>query len=154
MKNSEKWAFLMSNPYLIQIQSHLSELNNVVKPILKFLNSFKIDESIVFDIRLCLEEALINAIKHGNKNNKDLPVKICYAISDNKFKMSIEDKGNGFNYKSVSDPTAKENLLKAKGRGVYLVKYLMDEVSFNKKGNKITMVKYLKQQIGGGHAGR
>lgn len=134
----------MSNSSTIQISSQVSQIDDVVCKILKSLHSFGIDKSVSFDIRLCLEEALINAIEHGNKNNKNLPIKITYSISDNKFKISVEDSGNGFNYKRLPDPTITDNLSKTKGRGIYLIKYLMDEISFNKSGNKIQMVKYLK----------
>ncbi len=141
IKNTRKGE--ANSSFTIQIDSHISQIDNAVQRILKLLQSSGIDKSAVFDIRLCLEEALINAIKHGNKNKKDLPVNITYSISDDKFKISIEDSGNGFDYKHLPNPTAKENLLKTRGRGIYLIKYLMDEVSFNKNGNKITMVKYL-----------
>ena len=133
----------MSSSSTIQIYSHISQIDNVVQKILKLLQSSGIDKPASFDIRLCLEEALINAIRHGNKNNKDLPINITYSISDGEFKLSVEDSGRGFDYTRLPDPTAKKNLLKIKGRGIYLIKYLMDEVSFNKNGNKITMVKYL-----------
>ncbi len=130
----------------IQMPSHLSEVNKLVQNILKLLHSSGINKSTSFDIRLCLEEALINAVKHGNKNNGNLLVKIDYSISDEMFKVSIEDKGSGFDYKYLPDPTVRKNLLKTKGRGIYLMKHLMDEVFFNKDGNRITMIKYLKEE--------
>ena len=60
------------------------------------------------------------------------------------FKVSIEDKGSGFVYKHLPDPAVRKNLLKTKGRGIYLMKHLMDEVFFNRDGNRITMIKYLR----------
>lgn len=129
----------------VTIRSHLNEVYAFIQDILKLLNSSGVDKSTSFNIRLCLEEALINAIKHGNKGNENLPITIQYSISGNEFKISIEDCGKGFDHKNLDDPTRKENLLKTKGRGVYLIKRLMDVVSFNKTGNIITMVKYLKK---------
>ena len=54
--------------------------------------------------------------------------------------------GGGFDYKHLPDPTDKKNLLRTKGRGIYLIKHLMDEVSFNRDGNGITMIKYFKEE--------
>ncbi len=126
------------------MSSHLGEISGVIDNIIKLLTSSGADKQVSFDVRLCLEEALINAIKHGNKNNKELPIIVNYCMLKDKFWVSVQDSGEGFDHKKIPDPTGKENLLKTSGRGVYLIKYLMDEVLFNKKGNKITMTKYLK----------
>ena len=139
----------MNSASVMRINSHLSEINSVVEDIVKLLDSFKVDKPASFDIRLCLQEALINAIKHGNKNNNNLPITITYSVAKDRFEVSVQDNGSGFDYKKIPNPTDNENLLKTSGRGIYLIKYLMDEVSFNKNGNKITMIKYLK---GGNHA--
>lgn len=148
MINSEKWAFSVNDPSVIKILGSACEINELIQKILKSLQSININKTTLFDIRLCLEEAFVNALKHGNKNNAGLPVNIEYSISEEEFKISIKDSGAGFNYRKIPDPTVNKNLLKTKGRGVYLIRYLMDEVSYNKTGNKITMVKYL----GGNHA--
>ena len=134
----------MSSVFSVRIKSDFSDISSVIDNILKLLNSLRVDKAVSFDIRLCLEEALINAIKHGSKNNKDSPITVNYSVLGDKFEFSVEDNGNGFDYKKIPDPTDRANLLKTSGRGVYLIKYLMDGVSFNKKGNKITMIKYLK----------
>lgn len=152
MNTKRGWV---NNSGTLKIYSNLDEICNVVN---KMLEALSIDKPISFDIRLCLEEAIINAIKHGNKNNKKLPVIISYDISDNKFTVSVEDKGKGFNHRKIPNPTKKRNLLKIKGRGIYLIKYMMDDISFNKEGNKITMTKYLKKpacrQAGGKYANK
>jgi len=62
-----------------------------------------------------------------------------------KISISVEDKGTGFDHNKVPDPTKEENLLMGNGRGVFLIKHLMDEVRFNKKGNRLTMVKHLEK---------
>ena len=100
-------------------------------------------ESDIFDIKLCVEEAVINAITHGNRRDIRKPVKISYWIEDTRLNVEVEDAGSGFDYKGLSDPTAGDNLMKGSGRGVYLIKSLMDEVEYNKAGNKIKMIKYL-----------
>lgn len=133
----------MNKASSVQIKSTLSETSKFTQSLLKHLQDFCVDEAAVFDIKLALEEALINAVKHGSKNKSALSIEIDYSISDSSFKISIQDQGSGFNYKGLQDPTAGKNLLKTQGRGIYLIRHLMDEVSFNKSGNKITMIKYL-----------
>lgn len=142
--NKGKISNGVNNTSFVQIYGHPHEIDDLVQGVLKLLDSLGADKTTSFDIKLCMEEALINAVKHGNRNNKNLPIKINYSISSRKFKASIEDCGSGFDYKCLPDPTTKENLLNTSGRGVYLIKHLMDEVSFNKTANRITMVKYLK----------
>ena len=129
----------------LSVASDLKKIRHAVDEIIIMLKGLQVDESDVFDIRLCLEEALINAIKYGNKFDKDLEVKIDFAYVNDKINISVEDKGIGFDHKKVPDPTKEENLLMGNGRGVFLIKHLMDEVRFNKKGNRLTMVKHLKK---------
>ena len=128
----------------ITIPSDLKSVKKVVAEILTCLKKQKADEADVFDIRLSLEEALINAIKYGNKQDEAAPVLIDFEYDDHKVGISIEDKGKGFDYERVPDPTKEDNLLKGSGRGVFLIRHLMDSVKYNKKGNRISMVKYLR----------
>jgi len=130
----------------ITISSNLKNIKGVVSEVIELLKSKKADESDIFDIRLSLEETLINAMKYGNKLDAKLPVSLDISCEDNLFSMSIEDQGSGFDYKSVPDPTKEENMLRTRGRGVFLIKHLMDKVEFNKKGNCVTMVKKLKKK--------
>ena len=129
----------------LSVASDLKNIRHAVDEIIIMLKGLQVDESDVFDIRLCLEEALINAIKYGNRFDKDLEVLIDFACVNDKINISVEDKGTGFDHNKVPDPTKEENLLMGSGRGVFLIKHLMDEVRFNKKGNRLTMVKHLKK---------
>ena len=131
----------------LSIPSDLKEIRQVVDEIIVLLNSAHADESETFDIRLCLEEALVNAIKYGNRFDKKLEVLVDFAHADNKISISVEDKGVGYDHRKVPDPTKDENLLMGNGRGVFLIKHLMDDVRFNKKGNRLTMIKHLKGNI-------
>ncbi len=104
------------------------------------------DESVVFDLKLCLEEALINAMKYGHKLRKDLKVRLGVECSDREVRISVEDQGEGFDPQKLVSCTEGTNLLKNHGRGVYLIHQLMDDVRYNPKGNAILMVKYLKNK--------
>lgn len=95
----------------------------------------------IFGIHLGLEEAFINAIKHGNKNAKNKQISIEYLITDDRFEITITDEGNGFEPESVPDPRSEENLYKISGRGMLLMRSYMDIIEYNKKGNSVRMVK-------------
>lgn len=137
----------------MRIPSDTRHIRRASYEIEKFLRSINTDDSLIFDIRLSVEEALKNAIIHGNKNDRKIPVFISYSMKGGKFRVEVEDQGSGFDPASVPDPTAEENLLKAAGRGVFLIGKLMDEVEYNDKGNKIFMLKLVPKNKGGHDAG-
>lgn len=95
-------------------------------------------------LELALTEAINNAVHHGNKKDKNKKAIIDYRWTDDLFSVTVTDEGDGFDVGGVGDPTDAENINKDTGRGVYLIRHVMDEVSYSEKGNSITMVKYLK----------
>ena len=106
------------------------------------------DTEEIFHLRLALEEALTNAIKHGNQLNPTLRVSVAVLFKGGNVLMTVEDKGKGFDDTRVPDPTAGMRVLKTSGRGVFLIKNVMDEVRFSRGGRKIRMVKKLKHRVG------
>ncbi len=132
------------NKTSLKIPSEIKYIREVSSKILKSLENLKVNESALFDIRLCVEETLRNAVVHGNQEDKKHSAKIDYWLEGNKFIVEIEDEGRGFDYKNLPNPTHEDNIMKASGRGIYLVRHLMDEVIFNDKGNKVRLTKYLK----------
>ena len=110
--------------------------------ILPKLKAHNFSQEDIFAIHLSLEEALINAIKHGNKMDPDKEVKIDYSVSSEKVEISMTDEGKGFNPEAVPDPRLGENLYKNDGRGLLLMQSYMDEVEYNKRGNRVRMVRY------------
>ena len=129
-----------------QVPSELSQVQKVSRQVLSFLEPLALNEALVFDIRLCLEEALVNAIKYGNRQRKELPVHLEVAYDDEKVRIRVEDQGSGFPSAALPDCTEAENKLKNHGRGVYLMRQLMDEVHYNKIGNSLLMVKSLSKK--------
>ncbi|MFH1791272.1 MAG: ATP-binding protein [Candidatus Omnitrophota bacterium] len=129
----------------IKINSDQAMIRVVSQEILEYVEKtvHGIDKDVLFDIRLCIEEAVRNAMVHGNRQNKDLPVYVSYGVEAGKFMLTIEDHGSGFNPAKVPDPTADENLYKEGGRGVFIIHKLMDNVRYNEKGNRVTMEKSL-----------
>ena len=90
---------------------------------------------------IALDEAFVNAIKHGNKFDANKIVRISAEVSPIEARFTIEDEGEGFNVSEIPDPTNPENLFKTSGRGVLFIHNIMDEVSYNSRGNRLTMVK-------------
>ncbi len=115
----------------MRIPSNIKYIRKVSAEIENFLRSKNIDESFIFDIRLCAEEAIKNSILHGNKENREKSVFIAYSLKGDKFSMQIEDEGHGFDLEKLPDPTQKENLMMEGGRGVFLIQKLMDKVEYN-----------------------
>ena len=95
----------------------------------------------VFGVRLALEEALVNAIKHGNKMAPDKVVNIQWSVDEAHVRVRIEDQGSGFDVTDVPDPTDDENLDKPGGRGIMLMRSFMTTVEYNDSGNVLTMEK-------------
>ncbi len=107
-------------------------------------NGFSAED--VFAVHLALEEALTNAIKHGNKMESDKDVKIDYSVCSDKVDIVMTDEGEGFNPDLVPDPRCGDNIYRPEGRGLLLIRSYMDVVEFNKKGNKVHMVKHKETQ--------
>ncbi|MDD5438599.1 MAG: ATP-binding protein [Candidatus Omnitrophica bacterium] len=128
-----------------QMKSETDSIRHASADIVNFILSKKKDahRDILFDIKLCVEEAVRNAIVHGNKSEPNLPVDISYDIADNKIIIVVEDRGTGFHPANLPDPTHADNLFKESGRGVYLMYKLMDKVHYNARGNSVTMEKAL-----------
>jgi serine/threonine-protein kinase RsbW len=90
---------------------------------------------------VALDEAFVNAVKHGNKFDTAKLVKISAEVSAAEARFTVEDEGDGFDVKSIPDPLDPENLFKTSGRGVLFIYNIMDEVEYNERGNRLTMVK-------------
>lgn len=94
------------------------------------------------NIKVALVEALTNAMEHGNGFDPKKLVKVEAKFLEDKAEIKITDQGKGFNHEKLPNPTAPENLYKPRGRGIYMIHRLMDEVHFNRKGNVVQLVKY------------
>ena len=110
------------------------------------LRGYGADESIIADIAISVSELVNNAIAHGNAQNDNKKVVVEINKNADVVSISVLDEGVGFNPDCLSDPLAEENLLKEVGRGIFIVKSLMDSVEINPSpaGTKITMSKSIK----------
>jgi serine/threonine-protein kinase RsbW len=129
---------------IIQMNSDLRMLQLIETASETVLNLLKINENDKFRISMAIREAVINAIHHGNKDDINKKVEIIYKYDDKKLEVIVKDQGNGFNYKSLPDPTIKDNLLKPSGRGIFFIRTFMDKVAFSHHQNKGLTVKMSK----------
>jgi serine/threonine-protein kinase RsbW len=92
-------------------------------------------------MKITLTELLVNAIDHGNNKDCSKRVTVGHLIDKSRVVVSVMDEGEGFDPAAVPDPTLPENLVKDSGRGLFIVRCYVDSLSFNEKGNRITIVK-------------
>ena len=126
----------------LKVASTPSAIVKVCKQILSKLKAQSFPNEDIFAVHLAMEEAFINAVKHGNKMDASKEIKIDYSIDGDRAEITMTDEGEGFNPKGVPDPRYGENLYKTDGRGLFLIKSYMNEVEFNERGNCVRMVKY------------
>jgi serine/threonine-protein kinase RsbW len=123
------------------ISSDLAEARRIQDLIEEALQACGYSEHDIFSIKLALEEALVNAIKHGNQMDPDKRVMVSYQVTSDRFDIRITDEGQGFNPEDVPDPTAPENLERPCGRGLLLIRGFMTEVTYHGRGNCVSMSK-------------
>jgi serine/threonine-protein kinase RsbW len=125
----------------VVIPSDLAEGRRVQDDIESALQSAGYGDRDIFAIKLALEEAIVNAIKHGNQMDPGKRVSVWYAVGADRFEVKIADEGPGFNPADVPDPTQPENLERPCGRGVFLIRNLMTTVEYHGAGNVVHMSK-------------
>jgi len=138
----------------LAISSDPVEARRVQDQIEAQLKNCRFDESEIFSIKLALEDALVNAIKHGNQMDRAKKVHIQYLVNHDRFEIQIRDEGSGFDPEDVPDPLAVENLERPCGRGLLLMRHYMTEVVFHPPGNRLSMAKVRSNGRNGAHHGR
>jgi serine/threonine-protein kinase RsbW len=118
---------------------------SVQERIVRHLEELAYAEHDVFGVRLALEEALVNAIKHGNQMDPSKQVRIACRICSRRVRIEIEDQGEGFDPGEVPDPTADENLERPCGRGIMLMRAFMNTIEYNETGNRVILEKIRTQ---------
>ena len=125
----------------VVIPSNTDAGQAVQERIASLLESLGFSMRDVFGVRLALEEALVNAIKHGNGLDPAKSVRVNCLIEDDFLRVEIEDQGLGFHMEDVPDPTADENLERPCGRGIMLMRSFMTKVEYNATGNRVVLEK-------------
>jgi serine/threonine-protein kinase RsbW len=128
------------------LSTTLDEIRDVEAEIIRLMEQQGYDEDQRFAVRLASEEALVNAMKHGNNMDPVRKVLLRYLVLSERVEIYVCDEGKGFNPDGVPDPTSGENLHKPCGRGIMLMRSYMDNVSYDKSGCHVHMIKYRRGQ--------
>lgn len=112
----------------ITIPSDLEYIADVDSFVEGIIRGWGADESLIADIAISVSELVNNAVAHGNKASPDKEVAVEVAQNDGSVTVTVTDQGGGFDPDAIDDPLKDENLLKAVGRGMFIVKSLMDKV--------------------------
>jgi serine/threonine-protein kinase RsbW len=128
----------------LKIFSRSEDLRKVEKFVDEVSVDLSLNDEIYGNLLIATLEAANNAIVHGNKNQEDKRVEILLTKDNSKLVLRVQDQGNGFDYKSIPDPTAPENLEKINGRGVFLMQKLSDQIEFFENGSVVQLTFTLK----------
>ena len=123
--------------------SRLELVDDFVSALLVDIFKMPVNKEALFNIKLSLHEAIINAVKHGNKMVSTRWVHVDISNEDNQIVIQVKDQGQGFDFKDIPDPILPENLEKLNGRGIFLIQNAMDKVEFADEGRTIKMIKFL-----------
>ncbi|MDQ3805417.1 MAG: ATP-binding protein [Acidobacteriota bacterium] len=124
-----------------ELPSDLSLMNGVLHYLIERVAALGVIKPDTSNLFIALDEAFVNAVKHGNRGDHRKLVRITADLSPKEARFSVEDEGEGFDLNQIPDPLDPANLFKTSGRGVLLIYNIMDEVEYNERGNRLTMVK-------------
>ena len=124
-----------------ELPSAISLMHIVLEYLMKRVEKLGVIKPERSNLFVALDEAFVNAVKHGNKFDVRKLVRVTAEVSSKEARFTIEDEGEGFDVNSIPDPLDPENLFKTSGRGVLFIYNIMDEVKYNDRGNRLTMVK-------------
>lgn len=124
-----------------RLPTDLKKVNPFVEQVFRKILTLTRTKEEIFKIKLALEEALTNAMRHGNALNPDRHVKVHIKVDRKQIILDVHDEGKGFDFQSLPDPTARDNAAKPSGRGVFLMRSIMDRVEFYDNGSGVKMKK-------------
>lgn len=126
------------------LPSKLDQVNDFISLLLAKLSPLSLNQDLLFNIKLSLHESIINAIKHGNKLDPNLKVKVEIVTAADQIMLQVTDQGKGFDFEKIPNPITPENLVKLSGRGIFMIQNAMDKVEFADQGRTIQMIKFLR----------
>lgn len=125
--------------YQLVLESDTKNIHKVEDFFIQLNEHFGMPEEKLHALLVAVTEAVNNGMIHGNKNDKTKHVTVTCTLHRKILTVTISDEGAGFTPDALPNPLHDENLLRAGGRGVFLMKTLMESVSFNNTGNQVTM---------------
>ena len=133
----------------IVVESKPSALGEPCRCILSAMAEKGFGQDDVFAVHLAVEEAFLNAVKHGNKMDPEKKVTVECSVDREKVDIHLTDEGKGFDPDSIPDPRVGENLYRPEGRGLLLINAYMHVVEYNEVGNRLHMVRYKDRPLPG-----
>jgi serine/threonine-protein kinase RsbW len=124
-----------------ELPSDLTLMNGILEYLLGRVSKLGIVVPENSNLFIALDEAFVNAVRHGNKNDPTKLLKVTAELSPREACFTVEDEGEGFDVGAIPNPCDPDNLFKTSGRGVLLIHNIMDEVEYNAQGNRVKMVK-------------
>ncbi len=121
---------------ILKIKSDKTELKKVEFFLTEIFLQNKLPLQSFNKVLLCVSEAVVNSIDHGNRNDQRKKVNVeIKSLTRQRMEIQISDEGAGFNYRKLSNPTCADNIKKETGRGIYIIATLSDEIEFINEGN-------------------
>jgi serine/threonine-protein kinase RsbW len=131
----------MENEIVLELPTDVRSIEHAVDYVMRRCDVCELQgHRLQLNFRVGLTEALANAMLYGNGHDPSKRVRVEIVVANGQIRACVTDQGMGFDPKSIPDPTTPENLLNAGGRGLFLMRQLLDEVSFNDQGNQVTLV--------------
>ena len=131
----------------VTVQSKPSALEPSCQVILEALEARGFSQDDIFAVHLALEEAFLNAVKHGNRMDPTKKVTIEYVVDPEKVEIRMTDEGPGFDPGRIPDPRVGKNLYRPEGRGLLLIRSYMHTVEYSERGNSLRMVRNRSQPL-------
>jgi serine/threonine-protein kinase RsbW len=141
----------MTNRVSYTLESTLESVNQVEQKATEVAAGAGLGEDEQYQVAMAVREAAVNAVLHGNAYDPGKRFVVAYETTGESLVITITDQGKGLDPESLPDPLAPENLMKGSGRGIFLIRAFMDEVTFRntEPGTEITLIKH----VGRGAAG-
>jgi len=136
----------MDNELVLEIPTDVRSIEHTVDYVMRRCRICETyQKRLRLNFRVGLTEALTNAMLYGNEHDPSKRVRVEVALENGRLEARITDQGGGFDPSAIPDPTEGENILKSGGRGLFLMRQLLDEVSYNDRGNQVTLVLRVEQ---------
>lgn len=129
-----------------KLPSRIESVDHAAAEAETFAREMSLADDVIFAIDLAVRESVANAVKHGNKFDEAKQVEMTMACNSAGVEITVRDFGTGFKPEDIPDPTDRENLLKANGRGILFMRSFMDEVEWSNADGGGLLVKMLKKQ--------
>jgi anti-sigma regulatory factor (Ser/Thr protein kinase) len=139
----------METELVLELPNDLRQIEHAVEYVMQRCTACQAHgRKLRLNFRVSLTEALSNAMLYGNERDPDKRVRVEVIVGEREIKACVTDEGSGFDPGEIPDPTSPDNLEKSGGRGLFLMRELMDEVHYNERGNQVTLILRLEPEEG------